>query len=125
MPWKSSARDAPRDAMQELTDKIVHQLKLGLKPWVRPWDASKCQGPQSPFNAATGHQYSGINVLILGMDPRAYMTGDPRWATYKQAQDHHWQVRKGERSTTIFLYKPLEIDDDKAEDPRWSPQKRP
>lgn len=65
-----------RDAMEELTFRIVGQLELGVKPWVRPWDAMKCSGPQSPFNAATGHRYSGVNVLVLGMDPRAFQTGD-------------------------------------------------
>jgi hypothetical protein len=48
--------------------------------------------------------------------PRAFQTGDPRHCTYKQAQDHQWQVKAGEKSTTVFLYKSLEIDDEKAED---------
>jgi antirestriction protein ArdC len=64
----------------------------------------------------TGKHYRGINVLILGMDTRAFMSGDPRWMTYQQAKEKNWQVRKGEKATTIFFYKPLEIDDPEAED---------
>jgi antirestriction protein ArdC len=116
MSWKNSASTEHRDAMQEFTTKIAEQLELGVKPWVRPWEPLKCTGPQSPFNAVTGHRYSGINVLVLAMDPRAFATGDPRYCTYKQAQDHHWQVRKNEKATTVFLYKPLEIEDEKAKD---------
>jgi antirestriction protein ArdC len=109
---------ARRDPMQELTDRFIEAFEAGVKPWVRPWDPTKCDGPQSPFNMATGHRYSGINVLVLGMHPTAFVSGDPRFCTYLQAQERRWQVNKGERGTTVFLYKPLEIQDDKAEDGR-------
>jgi len=105
-----------RDPMQEFADRIVSELEKGVKPWVRPWDPDKAGGPQAPFNPVTGKHYHGINVLILGMDLRAFESGDPRWMTYQQAQEKNWQVRKGERSTTIFFAKPLEIDDDEQED---------
>ena len=101
-----------RDPMQEFADRIVSELEKGVKPWVRPWDPDKAGGPQAPFNPATGKHYHGVNVLILGMDVRAFESGDPRWMTYQQAHEKNWQVRKGERSTTIFFAKPLEIDDD-------------
>ena len=43
------------------------------------------------------------------MSPLAFMSGDPRWATYKQAADRGWQVRKGSRGTPGFFYKRIEI----------------
>jgi antirestriction protein ArdC len=52
------------------------------------------------------------------MDMRAFQTGDPRWMTYQQAHDKNWQVRKAEKSTTIFFSKPYEVEDDEAEDGR-------
>ena len=111
--------DAPaRDPMQEFANRIITELENGVKPWVRPWDPEKAGGPQAPFNPVTGKRYHGINVLILGMDMRAFQTGDPRWMTYQQAQEKHWQVKKGERSTTIFFTKPYEVEDDDAEDGR-------
>ena len=107
-----------RDPMQEFADRIVAELEKGVKPWVRPWDPETAGGPQAPFNPVTGKRYHGVNVLILGMDLRAFQSGDPRWMTYQQAHEHHWQVRKGEKSTTIFFAKPYDIDDDEAEDGR-------
>jgi antirestriction protein ArdC len=107
-----------RDPMQEFATRIVSELEKGVKPWIRPWDPDKAGGPQAPFNPVTGKHYHGVNVLILGMDLRAFESGDPRWMTYQQAQEKHWQVRKGERSTTIFFAKPLEIDDEETEDGR-------
>jgi antirestriction protein ArdC len=105
-----------RDPMQEFADRIVSELEKGVKPWVRPWDPDKAGGPQAPFNPVTGKQYHGVNVLILGMDLRAFESGDPRWMTYQQAQEKDWHVRKGERSTTIFFTKRYEADDVEAED---------
>lgn len=106
----------PRDAVQEFADRIIAELERGVKPWVRPWDPEKAGGPLAPFNPVTGRRYHGINVLILGMDMRAFQAGDPRWMTYQQAHEKNWQVRKGEKATTIFFTKPYEVEDDEARD---------
>jgi len=45
------------------------------------------------------------------MSPLAFDTGDPRWCTYRQASERGWQVRKGERSTTGFFFKRIEVQD--------------
>jgi antirestriction protein ArdC len=102
----------PRDHYQEVTDRIIAALEAGTPPWRRPWDPDKAGGPAMPCNAATGHRYRGINVLTLGMSALAFSSGDPRWATYKQAEDRGWQVRKGERGTTGYFFKRLELRDD-------------
>ncbi len=104
---------APRDHYQEVTDRIIAALEAGTPPWRRPWDPDKAGGPAMPRNAATGQRYRGINVLTLGMSALAFASGDPRWATYKQAAERGWQVRKGERGTTGYFFKRLEVRDDK------------
>lgn len=108
------------NAMQDFADRIIAELEKGVKPWVRPWDPEKAGGPQAPFNPTTGRRYHGINVLILGMDLRAFQSGDPRWMTYQQAHEKHWQIRKGEKSTTIFFTKPFEVNDEDSEDGKKS-----
>src|SRR6202789_741592 len=108
---------APRDHYQEVTDRIIAALEAGTPPWRKPWDPDKAGGPAMPRNATTGQRYRGINVLTLGMSALAFASGDPRWATYKQAEDRGWQVRKGERGTTGYFFKRLELrDDTKPED---------
>ncbi len=103
---------APRDHSQEVTDRIIAALEAGTPPWRRPWDPDKTGGPAMPRNAATGQRYRGINVLTLGMSGLAFSSGDPRWATYKQAENRGWQVRRGERGTTGYFFKRLELRDD-------------
>ena len=103
---------APRDHYQEVTDRIIAALEAGTPPWRKPWDPDKAGGPAMPRNAATGHRYRGINVLTLGTSSMAFASGDPRWATYKQAEERGWQVRRGERGTTGYFFKRLELRDD-------------
>jgi antirestriction protein ArdC len=103
---------APRDHYQDVTDRIIAALEAGTPPWRKPWDPDKAGGPAGPRNAATGQRYRGINVLTLGMSTLAFASGDPRWATYKQAEERGWRVRKGERGTTGFFFKRLELRDE-------------
>jgi antirestriction protein ArdC len=90
---RTSAEPA-RDPMQEFANRIIAELENGVKPWVRPWDPEKAGGPQAPFNPVTGKRYHGINVLILGMDMRAFQSGDPRWMAYQQAQEGSGRSRR-------------------------------
>jgi antirestriction protein ArdC len=119
MVWKSAkpAQHAFRDVAQELTDRIAVMIESsGKVPWKREWDPSKCAGPQAPVNAFTGGFYHGVNSLMFGLDPRAIITGDPRWATFKQAADQHCHIKKGAKSVLGIFYRPLEIEDEKVED---------
>src|SRR3954447_12599340 len=105
-----------RDHYAEVTDRVIAALEAGTPPWQRPWDPDKASGPGMPCNAATGTRYRGINVITLGISALAFGSGDPRWATYKQAAERGWQVRKGERGTIGFFFKRLELRDDTKPD---------
>ena len=104
-----------RDHYQELTNKIIAALEAGVAPWRRPWDPNACSGSNMPVNVATGHRYRGVNLFVLGMSPLAFTSGDPRWCSYRQAAARGWQVRKGEKATPVYFYKPIEIEDKTAD----------
>lgn len=103
--WKSTSHDL----YQEVTDKIIAALEAGVMPWQRGWDQAACGGPMNP---TTGRSYRGINNLILGLMQVMRFNGDPRWCSYRQAQAKRWQVRKGERGTTVVFYKRIERKED-------------
>jgi antirestriction protein ArdC len=113
--WKDRE---PRDHYAEVTNQVIAALEAGTPPWRKPWDARVAGGPApgAPRNAATGVPYHGINTIILALSPLACFGGDPRWATYKQAAERGWQVRKGERGTTAFFFKRIEVADRAARD---------
>ncbi|WP_169250379.1 zincin-like metallopeptidase domain-containing protein [Candidatus Competibacter phosphatis] len=95
---------------QEVTDRIIEMIETGTAPWQRPWDRPRHLGvPAFPVNAATGNAYRGINVLLLGGDPR--LADDPRWCGYQQAQARGWHVQAGARGTPIYFFKRIEVAD--------------
>lgn len=98
----------PKDPYTEVTNRIIQALEQGTPPWRRPWDQG-IGDLSGPVNAATGRRYRGINVLLLGSNPRAFESGDPRWCSYKQAQERGWQVRGGEKASTVFFFKRVEL----------------
>ena len=106
-----SKHDAPRDHYAAVTEQVIAALEAGTLPWRKPWDPDKAGGPAMPRNATTGVRYRGVNTVVLGMSPLAFRSGDPRWCTYKQAAERGWQVRKGERATTAYFFKRLEVRD--------------
>jgi antirestriction protein ArdC len=108
---RKDAAASGRDLYAEVTAQIVAALEAGTPPWRRPWDENKAGGPMVPHNATTGVRYRGMNTIMLGMSPLAFVSGDPRWATYKQAAGRGWQVRKGSRGTPAFFYKRIEVED--------------
>jgi antirestriction protein ArdC len=118
----------PRDLYTEVTDRVIAALEAGTPPWRKPWSAPGNVSPAMPRNAVTGTRYRGINVLSLTMSALACASCDPRWATYKQAADHGWQVRKGERGTTAYFFKQLEVTgtrDDAGQDPEAATRRVP
>ena len=99
-----------RDHYAEVTDRIIAALEAGTRPWQQPWANG---APGAPVNATTGRRYHGINTLILTMTSFA-LGGDPRFCSYKQAADRGWQVRKGEKGTTVFFFKRMLVEDRNA-----------
>ncbi len=85
----------------EVAEKLIEALKAGTAPWQKPWNSKGLPAFQLPYNAVTGNRYQGINTLSLIMSGR----NDPRWMTFKQADDNGWQVSKGSKSTAIQYIK--------------------
>jgi len=86
----------------EITSKIIAELESGRVPWVQPWGTAAAKAPLAmPRNAATGRQYSGINVLILwgAVIERGFPAQS--WLTFRQALSLGGNVRKGERGTSV------------------------
>ena len=97
-----------RDVRQEVTDRIIAAVEENTAPWQRPCDG----GPRSgPINAVTGKEYNGGNRMLLAT---VAPTGDPRWATYKQAEEQGWQVKKGEHGIPIEVWKSYEKDRERS-----------
>jgi antirestriction protein ArdC len=98
----------------DITNKIITELEAGRVPWVQPWSTAAAKAPLAmPANAATGRQYSGINVLILwgAVIERGFPVQS--WLTFRQALSLGGHVRNGECGTTVVYADRFIPDDEK------------
>src|SRR5260370_9028207 len=102
-------------------------LENGVAPWQKPWEPGSLE---LPFNPTTDRGYRGGNALHLMAVGARGGYQDPRWMTYKQAQEQGWQVRKGEKGTHIEFWQFPERnartrdDDTPTTDPARGPIRR-
>lgn len=88
---------------EQVAATIIEALERGTAPWVHPWEPGLMPSP--PVNALTGRPYRGVNQLWLSLQQYGYDKKDPRWCTYKQAQQLGAQVKKGARGTLVQYWK--------------------
>src|SRR6478736_341041 len=98
----------------DITSKIIAELEAGRVPWVQPWGTAAAKASLAmPKNAATGRQYSGINVLILWDAVIEHGFPAQSWLTFRQALLLGGNVRKGEHSNTVVDADRFVPDDEK------------
>jgi antirestriction protein ArdC len=95
------APETKRDFRQEVTNQIIQMLESGTAPWQKPWEPGALQ---LPVNPTTDRTYRGGNALHLMAVAARKGFDDPRWLTYRQAQENGWQVRKGEKGSQIEFW---------------------
>lgn len=82
---------------ENVTNKIIEGLKQGIVPW---HSGLKDSFNAFPMNMATKRSYSGINILLLGLqDEYKYSL----WGTFNQIRKLGGKVSKGEKSTEIVF----------------------
>ena len=81
--------------VQTITDRILSNLEAGQIPWRKTWQGGL------PASLATGREYRGINILMLGT--RDYTSR--YWLTFREALRLGGHVRKGEKATPIVFWK--------------------
>jgi antirestriction protein ArdC len=59
----------------------------------------------------TGQPYRGVNVFLLGLTAAEECYRSRYWGTYRQIAQLGGQVRRGEHSTLVVLWKPVEVAD--------------
>jgi antirestriction protein ArdC len=99
------------DVYQAVTDRLVAQLEKDVGEWRMPWHGEGLQLPKS----VAGRHYRGINIPVLWVAAEAKGYASPIWATYRQWSETGAQVRKGERSTMVVVWKEFDAtpkDDD-------------
>lgn len=87
------------DIYQRVTNTIIDKLEKGVLPWRRPWKIppTKCMA----CNYYTGHEYRGINWLLLNLLSPYDV---PYYLTWRQVKLMGGKVKKGSKAQTIYFY---------------------
>ncbi len=86
--------------VDKVAAQIIEAIEAGTAPWMKEWTGAAALG-FAPHNPTTGKPYNGINAINLMMQGYS----DPRWMTYKQANEMGAQVKGGESGTLIQYWK--------------------
>jgi antirestriction protein ArdC len=103
---------------KELMESLAKELEAGKLPWDKGFRGMR------DVNAVTGKAYSGGNVIRLLASARAQGFEDPRWCTFKQAQEQGWNVKRGSKGTRIEFWSKIE-DKDKDQESAPKGNERP
>lgn len=107
------------DIYTRITAEIVAAIEAGAGQWKMPWhhDGSAIS---RPTNVGSERRYRGVNVIASWIAARAAGYANGVWGTYRQWLGLGAQVRKGERGTTVVLWKQIastnDVDQDDDED---------
>jgi antirestriction protein ArdC len=92
------------DVYNRITAEIVAAIEAGAGEFKMPSHHTGTSIAR-PTNIASGKGYRGVNVLALWVAAEIARYDIGLWGTYRQWQALEAQVRKGERGTTVVLWK--------------------
>lgn len=105
-----------QEEREAFTKAVVEQLQQGK---VFFWD----QGVRDTGidrSAVTGKPYRGGNAMrlyIYGLMMKDEFKGETRWATFKQASDRGWKLKKGSKGIHLEYWKQVSLEDIKKRNP--------
>lgn len=103
-----------QDRLNEIVERMIAKIENGeTKSWIKPWNGTL------PQNYSTKKEYRGFNVAMLWFVAEEQGYKRNSWLTFNQLKKMGAMVKKGEKATPIFFYKPCEfkeIDEQSGEE---------
>lgn len=84
-----------RDLYEEVTEKIIRMIELGVAPWRRTWSTYGLAR-----NYATGHIYTGINLLLMNNTSHLI----PYFMTYAQIKERGGHIKQGAKAEMVIYF---------------------
>jgi antirestriction protein ArdC len=97
--------ETKKNPYEIVAESIIKSLEDGNIPaWRKTWVSAN----NFPTSLSSKKAYRGTNQLLLMFATMANGYGSMWWGTYKQIEASGGKVRKGEKSTPVVLWKPIE-----------------
>ena len=96
-----------KNELNEMMVRVIEKVETAGS-WVKPFKNSFGSLP----TGSNGRAYNGINAFNLMMiaAERGYISR--KWQTFKQIKDSGNKVKKGEKATPVFFFKPIKIEEE-------------
>lgn len=94
---KKTAYEIVMENRKTLVEQIINQMQSGNLVWRAGWNRESLR-PHNPVSEAF---YKGGNRLKLIIESESKGYKDPRWVTYKQAQEKDWHIKKGAKGVLL------------------------
>ena len=105
----------PKRTVPEIvTEQVIKGLQMGEVPWRRPWKLGMLSDGEvaGPYNFATRHRYSGVNILLAAVYCAMHGYTYPAFASYKQVTEKlGGTIPKGTKGHIITFLKALYVED--------------
>ena len=97
-----------KELLESKITKLIQSVE-DAGSWKKPFQSAMASG--LPKNHYSNKRYKGANIFFLWMEAieKGYSTNN--WLTMKQCNSLKAKVNKGERSTVIFFFKPIEVEE--------------
>jgi antirestriction protein ArdC len=105
---------ARADVYGRITAEIIAAVEAGTGECRMPWHHDGASTAR-PTNVASGKRYRGINTLVLWATAARAGYTQGLWGTYRAWHAVEAQVRRGEKATTVVLWKEVACRNDEPE----------
>ena len=89
----SGSYEKLKESRQEMVEKFLTMMQQGTLNWTKGWNSSGLL----PYNPVSDCRYQKGNRLRLFLAAMENHYQDPRWMTFKQAQEAGLQIKKGSK----------------------------
>ncbi len=84
-------------------DRLLADMEKELPPWRQPWVTT---GGGLPVSGVSQRPYRGFNTFVLWAAALTFGWKDNRFFTFAQVRKLKGAVKKGEKGTEVFLWRP-------------------
>ncbi len=102
---KKMKKNIAQEKLNEMVDNIISKIENNeTGNWFKSW-----VGTGIPTNFVNKNNYNGFNLLSLMFEAQEKNYNSNYWLTFNQIKALKGTLKKGEKATPVFFFKPLVI----------------
>jgi antirestriction protein ArdC len=100
------ANEKNKELLEETLNNLIERIEKAGN-WIQPFKNAIANG--MPTNYKSKEEYKGVNIFNLWSIALDKGYSSNQWLTFNQAKELELNIKKGEKSTPIFFFKPIKM----------------